>query len=269
MMEAAIETPPAPAVQAVFDAHGRCVPGALSAPVHERTRRYFTCTQPEVDYKAIHARLARHLGGAERIGAREFETRARGVLASLEADEVHRGITNAVHVPFYLPAGGVADVGAEIERTYIPAVQAAYEEAFPGRDFENRCVHPLDDRLTAADQGRHRVLLERLAEGPVVGVFFVALTEYSVPAARERVERLPEKFLMAGGLDTCAAAIGSPGLLFREEGYPPVLWFGGLESDAPDANYHLEQYGFDLTLNRRVHLGNAAESWANGIVVLG
>lgn len=269
MTEAAVEAMRDTAVEAVFDNFGRCVPGVLSTPAHEKTRRYFACVQPEVDYGAIHGRLSRHLGGGDQIDAEAFEARARAIIASLKADEAHKGITDGVFVPFYLPAGAVADVGAEIERKYLPAVKGAYEEAFPERSFDNHCSIPLDGRLSVADQGRHAVLLERLAGETVVGVFFVALTEYSIPAARERVEQLPERFLLAGGLDTCAALIGSPGLLLREDGYPPVLWFGGLDSEAADANYHFEAYGYNLTLNRRVHFNDAAESWANGIVVLG
>lgn len=269
MTHAAVEAMRGSTTGAAFDAYGRCVPGALSAPVHQQTRRYFRCVQPEVDHQAIHARLSRHLGGTEPISAREFEARARAIIRSLEADEAQRGITAAVSVPFWLPAGRVADVGAEIERRYLPAVRGAYEEAFPDRQFHNRCTHALDGGLSVATQGRHAVLLERLAGEAVVGVLFVALTEYSVPAAREQVERLPAHFLLAGGLDTCAALVGSPGLLRREDGYPPVLWLGGLDCDAPDAGYHFEAYGYDLTFNRRVHFNQAAESWANGIVVLG
>ena len=32
--------------------------------------------------------------------------------------------------------------------------------------------------------------------------------------------------------------------------------------------YHFEAYGYNLTFNRRPHLGHAAEYWSSGISVL-
>ncbi|XLM23265.1 hypothetical protein MKD33_18855, partial [Chromobacterium piscinae] len=61
-----------------------------------------------------------------------------------------------------------------------------------------------------------------------------------------------------------AAFIGSPDLLLRRDGYPPLLWLSGLDGEKEGVGYHFEAYGYDLTFNRRVHQNMAAEYWASG-----
>jgi hypothetical protein len=103
----------------------------------------------------------------------------------------------------------------------------------------------------------------------VVGVYFPCLLEYSVQAAREKIAQLPNNCLLAGGYDTAAAFIAAPNLLLREDGYPPLLWLSGLETDSEYAGFHFEAYGYDLTFNRRVHYDHVAEYWASAIVITG
>jgi hypothetical protein len=103
----------------------------------------------------------------------------------------------------------------------------------------------------------------------VVGRYFPCLTEYSVPACLERMFSLPEKFLLAGGADTSAALVGSPGLLLNEGGYPPKLWLAGLKTGADTMGYLYEAYGYNLTFNQRPHLNQASPQWAGALVVLG
>ncbi|WP_173428535.1 EAL domain-containing protein, partial [Chromobacterium subtsugae] len=113
----------------------------------------------------------------------------------------------------------------------------------------------LSGLLTPAEGARHDRLIEAMRQGPVVGFYFPCLLEYSVPAAIEQLETLPAPFLLAGGYDSCAAFIGSPDLLLRKAGYPPLLWLSGLEAERDGVGYHFEAYGYDLTFNRRVHNG--------------
>ena len=100
-------------------------------------------------------------------------------------------------------------------------------------------------------------------------MYLPCLLEYSIPAALEQMATLPEHFLLAGGLDTSAAFVSLPGLLLRKDGYPPLLWFSGLAAEKDGVGYHYEAYGYNLTFNRRAHLGKVAEYWASALVVLG
>jgi len=257
----------------LFDDHGRCVPAAeITAAVHRTVRRRFLCTQPEWDYAAIHGRISRHLPGAAAVSLEDFQRRVVAIQARLSADPRLNDAAKAVAVPFFLPALPDAvhrDIGTELDDHFLPAVHAAYRDKFPHYSFVNHHKGGLAGRLSVAPGGRHEVLLQALQQGAVVGVLLVSLSEYSVPAAIGQIAALPEDFALAGGYDLCAAMIGSPDLLMRTDGYPPLLWMSGLAGEAAKVGYHFEAYGYNLTFNRRVHLDQAAEYWASSLVILG
>lgn len=252
----------------LFDDFGRCLPGAVQAPAHPRSRRYFTLQQPEIDYGASHARLQRHLGAGETVDAAAFAERANAILARLKADPATAAITRGVAIPFILPRLAVDDMGRTLDERFLPALGRAFEETYPDYRFTNHNVGGLDGRLRIQADSRHAGLVEAMDHAERVGLYFPALSEYSIPAALEKVAALPRHFLLAGGVDTCAALISAPGLLLRTDTYPPLLWLGALAGDQPGIGYHFEAYGYNLTFNRRAHLGQAAEYWTCGLSVL-
>lgn len=257
-----------PNCSALFDEHGRCIPSGNVAPVHRKTRRYFALAQPEIDHAAIHARTSRHLGGID-ITPDEFARRADAIRQNLQNDPRTRDIAKGVGVPFLLPRATCADYGDALEHVYIEAVRNAFLEKFPQYRFTNHHKDGLSGKLGIAPGARHERLVQAMQQGAVVGYFFPCLTEYSIPAAIERTAALPEQFLLAGGFDTSAALIGSPDLLLRTDGYPPLLWLAALQTEKELVGYHYEAYGYNLTFNRRPHFGQAAEYWASSLVVLG
>lgn len=259
----------APATTAgLFDADGRCLPGNVRAAVHRTTRRYFKAIQPALDYDAIHARIAARFGAAELPDAAAFRRRAEAILAHLRDREETRDVLNGVRVPFMLARARHDDIGAALESRYLPAVGAAFNAAQPGADFVDHHTGTLAGRLTIAAASRHERLVAAMADGAVVGWYFPCLGEYSLPAALERMATLPDDFLLAGGYDTCAALTGSPDLLWRPDGYAPLLWLAAL-AGAPGEGLHFEAYGRNLTFNRRRHFDDVAEYWASGLTVLG
>ena len=252
----------------LFDEHGRCLPGQLSAAVHGQTRRYFQCNRPAHDLAVIHQRIRKHLAPELSIDVETFGEAIEGIRKRLGDDARTRNILEGVALPFMLPQMKVADIGEVLDTRFMPAVSSAYGEALPAYSFTNH--HPSGTRkcLTAHPQSRHNRLLEAIAERDVCGLYFPCLSEYSIPAALEQLGKLPEDFLLAGGFDTAAALVGSPDLLLRGDIYPPLLWLGALEGEAPGIGYHFEAYGYNLTFNRRPHLDMAAEYWWNGLTVI-
>lgn len=254
---------------ALFDTHGRLIPRNLNNGVFAKSRRYFSITQPEVDYGKIHARLTKHLNIGDSVSKEEFEIRAEKILTKLRADKNVSQILNGVRVPFMLPVEASADIGTLLENKYLPAVQSAFTEVFPDKNFSNHHKGGLAGKLAIALGSRHEKLLKVQQTQVLVGYYFPCVTEYSVPAAIETIAQLPDQFLLAGGVDTAAAMVAAPDLLLRKDGYPPVLWMAALDAEKTGAGYHFEAYGYHLTFNRRVHLDQPAESWASGLVVLG
>jgi len=252
-----------------FDINGRCIPHGINSEHHVQTRRYFIFEQPQIDYDAIHARLVKHLGIENPISSQEFAERAEKILEGLRDDPQCRNILNGVRVPFMLPVQERADIGERLEQHYISAVKASFEEVFSKNSFTNHHKDGLSGKLSIAVDSRHERLIAAQGEQVVVGYYFPCLMEYAVPAAIEKTGQLPEQFILAGAYDTSAALVGSPDLLLRKSGYPPVLWLAALDSEKSGVSYHYEAYGYNLTFNRKPHFDRVAESWASGLVVLG
>ncbi len=254
----------------LFDDYGRRIPPAdLDSAVHLKSRRYFLCVQPKVDYADIHARCEKHLGAIGALSVVAFEARAEAILKALRSDESLKNITKGVGVPFVLPQASSSDIGRELEQTYLKAVEQSFHEMFPKHEFQNHQKGSLAGHFSIAPGSRHERLVDAIRRDVVVGWYFPCLTGYSIDAAITQMASLPEPFLLAGGFDTCAAFIGSPDLLVRTEGYPPLLWFAALSGEKKGIGYHFEAYGYNLTFNRRPYLDLAAEYWASGLVVLG
>lgn len=252
----------------LFDDFGRCLPGAVQSPALPRSRRYFTLLQPKIDYVASHARLLSCLGAGTTMDAAIFEARAASILSRLESDPRTAAIARGVAVPFVLPRLVIDDMGRSLDQRFLPAVREAFENTYPDYRFANHHHGELEGRTEIQPESRHARLVAAMRETELVGIYFPALSEYSLPAALEQVTALPDQFLLAGGVDTCAALISAPGLLLRTDSYPPLLWLGALASERPAIAYHFEAYGFNLTFNRRAHLGLAAEYWSCGLTVL-
>jgi hypothetical protein len=267
MTETITNTPSTNGNSALFDDHGRCLPATGERAAHHETRRHFVCRQPAIDYREIHGRIMAQLGGT--LSAEEFEARATAILAKLATTHRTAKLLQGVYVPFFLPHATHPDIGSALDNHYLPAVAKSFETQFADYGFVNHHKAGLAEKLSVAARSRHQTLLETMAEGDVVGIYFPCLLEYAIPAARRQVQALPEEFLLAGGFDTCAALIGSPDLLLKKDGYPPLLWLAGLEAESENIGYHFEAYGYNLTFNRRPHLGQAAEYWASSLVVLG
>lgn len=256
-------------IQTFFDDHGRCIPHGINSEVSKDIRRYFLLEQPEINYADIYARLKKHLKIVDTISELEFEQRAETILKDLQNDPQTSNIAKGIRVPFILPQAEYLDYGDALEKIYINAVNASYDERFPKYSFVNHHKNNLVDEFTIAAGSRHEKLIQAMSQSQVVGYYFPCLTEYSIPAAIEQVQNLPDKFMLAGGFDTSAALVATPELLLRTDGYPPLLWFGALLGKQENAGFHYEAYGYNLTFNRRMHFGKAAESWACGLVVLG
>ncbi len=252
-----------------FDEYGRCLPAVIEAPAHKETRRYFSVTQPEIDYKKIYTRLNDNFNFSMTLSVEEFQQRVVAIIDRLNTDTKYSNINKGVAVPFILPKAQYEDIGEALENDYLAAVQKSFNDMFPEYSFTNHSPQSLKGKLSVVDEARHQKLLNAMQQGVVVGVYFPCLLEYSVPAAIEQQTHLPEEFLLAGGFDTAAAFIGCPDLLLRKDGYPPLLWLSGLAAEKEGIGYHFEAYGYNLTFNRRAHLGKVAEYWASGLTVLG
>jgi hypothetical protein len=252
----------------LFDKFGRCIPTVSNYPVHIETRRYFKFTPPEVTLESAYNNLNQAFNIEEQISFEAFTSKIGLLTAQLENSGQLSSSLNGIAIPFILPKGKVTDIGKSMSGFYLNALQKVYEKHYPNYTFVNHCVDDIAGTLFVSNNSRHDKLLTEMETGAVVGLYFPCLMEYSVPAAKEQIKLLPESCLLAGGFDTCAALIAAPDLLQREDGYPPMLWLSGLETNNAEQGYYFEAYGYNLTFNQRPHFNQAAEYWASGMTIL-
>lgn len=255
-----------PIYEGIFDSYGRLNPEGLTADVHKKSRNYFKIIQPSLNLEEIFGRTVKHLPGTF-PSYEEFKLRVERLVRTLAQDEIMRGALNGAYVPFVLPRGSVSDEGTSLEQTYLKALASSYREFYPDYAFKNHHKQSLSGLFSINPASRHAELLEKLSNNAIVGLFVPALREYSVPAAIEKMGALPENVSLAGGIDTCAALIGSPALLARKNGYAPLLWCAALESK-PGEGYYFESYGYDLTFNRRMHFDKTSEYSTCSIILI-
>jgi len=249
----------------LFDANGRCIPGPLEAKVQRKVRRYFRCDQPKYSLNDIYERAGRFIGELT-LGVEEFKEHVTRMIREIREDPNLANLLSGPFVPFILPQQPEDDIGKLLQQKYLPAVANAFYDTYPNYEFIDHNKTPVLDRLRVAAATRHQELLEKLADSDVVGIYFPAFDGYSLAAAREQISYLPPSFSLAGSADTCGALVAYPGLLMRHDGYAPLVWFGALETENSDEGFHIEAYGYNLNFNRRMHLGNADEYWASGLV---
>ncbi len=244
-----------------FDQSGRCIPGtSVTAPVNAPSDRY-GLTQPSIDYRDIYARITDHLGPTS-VSADEFADRAEGLLQVLGRYDDTASVAAGVRVPFLLVAGASDDIGLALDLTFLPAL------ARSRRTFTNVVTGRLSGAVGISRKSSHDRLLRAMAGGSVVGLYFpLALSGFSVPAARQQMGELPLVVSLSGAYEVCSALIGSPDLLTKPGGYPPQLELAALHGESLSYGYHFASYGSDLTFNGRHHHGHASDYVSPGLTV--
>lgn len=249
-----------------FDEFGRCLPFNLKAEVNQKSRRYFLCNRPEIDYHAIHTRVNCYLGKTS-ISAEEFEVQANALLQRIKDNDECLTLSQGVGVPILLPKAEYLDIGQALSDIYLPAVAKSFQSKFPEYSFVNHVQNSLVNAFQVHSESRHQELLAAMRQRDVVAYFFPCLSEYTVPAALERMNSLPSFFHLAGGFDTALALIACPDLLIRKDAYSPLLWLAALKGVRADAGYYFEAYGYNLTFNYRPHFNKVSECWSSSLII--
>ena len=196
-------------------------PQAIGAAVNPASARY-GLVQPATDHSVIYSRISEHIPGAGQLPLAEFERKARALLQDLRQADATRDLASGTHVPFMLPQGRVTDLGQTLEDVYLPALGRSWKARYPKYEFKNELKGGLAGKLTAAAGSRYEQLLQAMADGPVVGIYFpLSLAGYSVDAALRQMSDLPAGAVLSGPLDMTAALTGCPELIMKEDGYPP------------------------------------------------
>ena len=250
-----------------FDRKGRAIPRNLTNNVCDPNTG-FHLVQPKLDYGARLARIGECLQTGPMISAAEFEDRCQKLLGRLGKDELCGNIVKAVYLPICIPQTVVTDYGTSLE-TFLAGVDRSYTQEFPDRTFNNYRKNDPAKKVSIISGSRHAALVGKLAEGPVVGVYFPnPMQGFSVLAQREQIGTMPLEFMLAGGFDTVTGMTAYPDVLARDWNTP------GLDLAAlqwRSAEFSLDFWASDVRLDfdRRSYLAYADDRDSGGLFVLG
>lgn len=144
--------------------------------------------------------------------------------------------------------------GAYLDNRILPAVIASYGDQFGKHSFVNYLQNKLENKVIPVPESNTQILLDRMAEGPVVATLFPAcLQGFSVDADVEQMASLPQSndgaLILADPLIYGTGWSIYPDVLGRDNHVPvndcAALWHGyslhfcalvGLASFAHDGN---------------------------------
>jgi hypothetical protein len=206
----------------LVDYRGRFIPRRLSADVRDANWRSFL-SQPELKTEADYAnrimRLHECLCVDTGITARQFQKETERLLALIRDNSQVVNIANSVWLPVVLPQLTTDDLGTALEQ-YLEAVGKSYTETFSNRKFCNSGKGTFPGKVNIVDRSRHGQLIERMKQGPVIGIHFPnSLQGFSINASREQMSILPEGFILSG-MDTPIVMVMYPDILARDHSTP-------------------------------------------------
>lgn len=210
----------------LFDNFGRCNP--LPDWQERVCGSHDECyvTQPMTSYLHLlwrHRRLKMFtMCGEDRfLSAAEFARRACSLNKQLRKSRKLSPLMQGVHLPICLPQLNTwQDYGRALSSMFFRAVQRSFIRTFKERQlFNNESSEPFYEQLAIVPESRHQYLFDRMKQGPVVGIYFPeAMQGFSVRAAREHMDHLPDNVLLGGGLDVATALVMYPDVLGRDDG---------------------------------------------------
>ena len=189
----------------IIDKNGRAVPlpdlrftrdGTLGLQrLIENPKKKFKIVQPAIKFAERLQRLVQFFPGMTFMSIDEFQNKSYNLLEQLREHSTLTRLLNGVWLPVCYPQLKLGDYGEDLENIFLNAVAGSFEEHFPTRKFENYCEGELKGAVKVVDDGHDR-FLEKIADGPLVGIQFFPFQGFSVFAAREQMNRLSEALFL-------------------------------------------------------------------------
>lgn len=257
------------AIQLLFDKNGRRIPKGLQSNICD-TNRSFRLDQPkmneEVDFANRIMRLHECLDVDTEITAEQLKAETERLLVLIRENFQIANIANGVWLPVIMPQLTINDIGTALEQ-YLKAVDKSYAEDFGDWRFYNYREDTLAGKVDIISGSRHGQLIEKMKQGPVIGVHFPnPLQGFSINASCEQMKALPEGFILSG-LDTIVAVAMYPDILACNYNTPGLdlaaLSWGSARS------LYFEADDDSLDFNYGVNLSGADDHCSGGLLFCG
>lgn len=253
----------------LFDVDGRCIPVKVFDRVTFPDRSHHV-EQPVFDNTSRLQRVTSFLNSGDILPSARFDSDISMLLQNIATDARLKNVLRGPHFPVGLPripAG--LDYGEVLEVAFFPLLEASYREAFPDRHFQNQCKGRLKGKIKHVPDARHDKLTAAMHVGPVSAIFFpLALWGYSVRAAQQQIEALPDAFLLSGAFDVTMAFAMYPRELARDK-LVPGIGMAGVHWRSQRASVYLKGSGQALHFCYMGPLGHASTRYSNGLLYVG
>lgn len=255
-------------VQKFFDRHSRRrIIEDLQAKVRDPNRG-FRLYQPELKNKAYYAHRIKRLHGClgvdTNVTAEQLKAETERLLTLIRENSQISNIADGVCLPVILPQLTTDDLGTALEQ-YLEGVGNSYVKTFSDRKFCNHRKGTLADNVSVVDGSRHNQLIERMKQGPVMGIHFPnPLQGFSINADREQMSTLPEGFILSG-LDTVIAMVMYPDILARDY-HTPGLELAAFSWQSVDYSLRFGAGGGRLDFDDTDSLANASGCYSGGLL---
>lgn len=258
-------------IRLLFDKHGRRIPEGLNASVCDANRN-FRLDQPkldeEVDFANRIMRLHSCLSMDTGITAEQLKAETERLLAMIRDNPQIANITNGVWLPVIPPKLVTDDLGAELE-LYLAGVNNSYRKTFSDRKFYNHRKGALANEVSIVDGSRHDQLIEKMKQGPVIGIHFPnPLQGFSINASQEQMLTLPEGFILSG-MDIPIAMMMYPDILARDYNTPDLDMAALSWRSSVDASLDFQALDDKLDFAYRDYLTIDNAFYSGGLLFLG
>lgn len=251
----------------LYDRNGRRIPPrGLVAAVCDPNRDYCV-SQPQLDYANRLTRL-QQAGLTAGITAADFEAHSSALLSAIGQDGQIKNLLKGVYLPIVIPQMVITNLGETTEKL-VEAAGISYQREFTDRPFTNHRKGELAGQVSVVAGTRYEQLINQLAQGDVVGIYFPAcLQGFSVDAQREQLTSLSPEFILSGCIDIPMGWAMYSDILGRD-GNTPGYDGSAVQWRSSDFSLDFEASGGCAYFGRRSNLGNAYDYYSGGLFLLG
>lgn len=252
-----------------FNENGRFNTNLINSPAIKKSRNYFALEENiknNINLDIIYKNYENNFILTKNISLDIFKKKIKDLYNQISLDEKIKNLLKGHSFPYILPIMNDSDIGENMQNIYLPALKKSFKSKFPNYDFINHINYNLNNEVLIRDGSRYKEYLANKPEQEKIGILFPCLNEFSFQASIEAINLLPKNFNLCGAYEVISCLIGMPEILYKKDKYPPLLWFSSLHKKNEDrTSFHIEPYGYNLTLNERSHLNLSAEYWWHSI----
>lgn len=206
-------------LKSLFDFNGRLIPHGITDKICDADKDYYLISLGEIDYSHRLNCLAFFLKNVRiQISEAGFREGVEKLVDKIKCDPQISNILKSVYLPVLIPRLTRFDLGDQLEY-FLTGVATSIAKSFTNKRLYN-FHNDLPYKVRIIGQSRHQQLIQKMRQGPVIGIYFPnSMQGFSIIAQREHMSILPKGFILSG-IDTAIAITMYPDILARDSRTP-------------------------------------------------